>query len=131
MIEGTLAGIAAGILATSDYPRSQTMRQKPRLEIYRDGALLDIALIDIVVTDDSYVGAKAVWEYDCLKEIFLSQISPSSIGFSSLGGSLGMAPNRQIKGTCIRVGAGQFEVLAPVAPGVIERIPIASCRPIM
>jgi len=128
MIEGTLAGLAAGILATRNYPRDQILRQMPRLEIYRDDVLLDIALIDIVVTDDFYVGAKAVWEVDSLKEIFLSRSSPSNIGFSSLGGFLGMISAGEFKGTHIQVGPGEIKVLAPIAPGVIERIPIASYR---
>jgi predicted polyphosphate/ATP-dependent NAD kinase len=128
MIEGTLAGLAAGILATNDYPRKQTVRRVPRLEIYRNGALLDIALIDIVITDDSYVGTKAVWEVDSLKEVFLSRTSPSSIGFSSLGAILGVTQSEEIKGTHIRIGAGGKEVLAPIAPGVIERVPIVSYR---
>jgi hypothetical protein len=128
MIEGTLAGLAAGILATKDYPSKQTMRQMPRLEIYRNDTLLDIALIDIVVTDDSYVGAKAVWEVDTLKEIFLSRTSSSDIGFSFLGGILGVTASNGVKGTHIRIGAGGKKVLAPIAPGVIKRIPIASCR---
>ena len=128
MIEGTLAGLAAGVLATKNYPLKQTVRQMPRLEIYRNDVLLDIALIDIVVTDDAYVGAKAVWEVASLKEIFLSRTSPSSIGFSSLGGILGGTPSEDSKGTHIHIGAGGKEVLAPIAPGVIRRIPIASCR---
>ena len=128
MIEGTLAGLAAGFLATKDYPRNQVVRQMPRLEIYRNDALLDIALIDIVVTDDSYVGAKAVWEVDTLEEVFLSQTSPANIGFSSLGGILGVTPSKRVKGTHIRIGADGKEVLAPIAPGVVKRLPIASCR---
>jgi hypothetical protein len=128
MIEGTLAGMAAGFLATREYPRDQTLQQMPRLEIYHNTTLMDIALIDIVVTDDFYVGAKAVWEVESLKEIFLSRTSPSSIGFSSLGGILGVMPSEDIKGTYIRIGAGGKEVLAPIAPGIIERIPIASYR---
>jgi predicted polyphosphate/ATP-dependent NAD kinase len=128
MIEGTLAGMAAGILATKDYPRKQTVRQMPRLEVYRNDALLDIALIDIVVTDDANVGAKAVWEVDSLKEIFLSRTSPSNIGFSCPGAILGVTQSDGIKGTHIRIGAGGKEVLAPIAPGVIKQVPIASCR---
>jgi predicted polyphosphate/ATP-dependent NAD kinase len=128
MIEGTLAGMAAAILATREYPRDQALRQMPQLEIYRSETLLDIALIDIVVTDDSYVGAKAVWEVDSLKEIFLSRISSASIGYSSLGGILGLTPSEKIRAAHIRIGAGDKEVLAPIAPGVIEWIPIASCR---
>ena len=78
--------------------------------------------------DDAYVGAKAVWEVASLKEIFLSRTSPSSIGFSSLGGILSVTPSEDSKGTHIHIGAGGKEVLAPIAPGVIRRIPIASCR---
>ena len=71
---------------------------------------------------------ETVWEVASLKEIFLSRTSPSSIGFSSLGGILGGTPSEDSKGTHIHIGAGGKEVLAPIAPGVIRRIPIASCR---
>ena len=37
-------------------------------------------------------------------------------------------PSDGNKGTHIRIGAGGKEVLAPIAPGVIKRVPIASCR---
>lgn len=55
-------------------------------------------------------------------------VEKTNIGFSSLGGILGVIPSEDIKGTYIRIGAGGKEVLAPIAPGVLQRIPIASCR---
>ena len=47
-------------------------------------------------------------------------VEKSNIGFSSLGGILGLMPSEGISGTHIRIGAGGIEVLAPIASGVIE-----------
>ena len=46
MIEGTLAGMAAGILATRSISRKASMCRMPVLEVCRDGKPMDIALID-------------------------------------------------------------------------------------
>ena len=128
MIEGTLAGMAAGILATRSISRKASICRMPVLEVCRDGKIVDIALIDIVVTDDAYIGARAVWEIDSLIEVFLSRNAPSCIGFSSLAAILNRTPKKENTGTHIVIGPGGKEVMAPIAPGKIERLPIASHR---
>jgi hypothetical protein len=130
MIEGTLAGIAAGILASERLKTGKTCRRAPRLEIYRNNSLLDIALIDLVVTDDAFIGTKAVWESDSIKEVFLTRARPTNIGFSALGGYLNpLPPNSQI-GLHIKLGPGNKIVKTPIAPGLICQLPIASHRTI-
>jgi predicted polyphosphate/ATP-dependent NAD kinase len=130
MIEGTLAGMAAGILADQALFREEGLQQKPVLEIYRDDQLLDIALIDIVVTDDAYVGSRAVLEIDSIREIFLSRNTPACIGFSSLASLLNGYPRKGETGMHIEIGQGGKKVLAPIAPGMIERLSIASYEPL-
>src|SRR5215218_1770791 len=92
MVEGTLAGLAAGLVATgvarnrSDLPR--VIRRAPRLEVQIDGMAADSALIDVVSSGQSWIGARALWEPSHLREIVLSRISASAIGIAGLGGTL-------------------------------------------
>jgi predicted polyphosphate/ATP-dependent NAD kinase len=126
MIEGTMAGLAAGILASNRLARGDSCRQRPRLEIYKKEDLIDIALVDLVVTDESYVGARAIWEMDSIREVFLTGARPDAIGFSSLGGYLHPLPPNSRQGLHIRVGPGGKQIKAPIAPGLICSLPIAS-----
>jgi hypothetical protein len=54
----------------------------PRLEVHRDSELLDIALVDIVVSKSSFIASRAVWDVSTLQEIFLARAELDNIGFS-------------------------------------------------
>lgn len=126
MIEGTLAGMTAGILVTHALTAEKMCKRTPRLEVYRNNELLDIALIDIVVANDIFVGARAIWDADSIKEVYLARANPASIGFSSIGGLLCPDSTGSGKGVHIIIGKGKLNVLAPIAPGMLSRLPIAS-----
>jgi len=128
MIEGTLAGMAAGVMATHAVSFEEVTSRAPRLEVYRNDELLDIALIDLVVTDDAFIGARAVWEVDSIKEVFLTRARPANIGFSALGAYLNSPSPESGKSLYITIGPGNLEVKAPIAPGLISCLPIASHR---
>ncbi|MFC1895288.1 ATP-NAD kinase family protein [Thermodesulfobacteriota bacterium] len=128
MIEGTLAGIAAGVVAADAVHLEEITTQAPRLEVWSDGQLVDIALVDVVVSSHSFVASRAVWEVSSLKEVFLTRADPANIGFSSLGGYLCQLPPDSGKGLHIRVGGSQTEVRAPIAPGLVRWVPIESHR---
>jgi hypothetical protein len=119
MIEGTLAGMAAGVIATHALSVEEVSLRAPRL---------DIALIDLVVTDDAFIGARAVWEVNSIKEVFLTRTRPANIGFSALGAYLNSPSCESGKSLYITIGPGKIEVKAPIAPGLISRLPIASHR---
>lgn len=130
MVEGTMAGVAAGLCSLSDTNRDQLSKQVPRLEVYRsddrEDNLIDIALIDVVVSSHNFVGARAVWDVEHLREVFLTRAVPGNIGFSSLGGLLThLAPDSGL-GLHIRIGPGDIEILAPIAPGLMRYVPIKS-----
>jgi hypothetical protein len=128
MVEGTLAGIAAGVFAVNESPSDMFISREPRLEIYRGSNLVDIALIDIVVTDEDFVGSRALWDVSSLKEVFLTRAEPENIGFSSLGGYLCYLPQHSGQGLYLRIGPGGKRVRAPIAPGLIKPVPIESYR---
>ena len=119
MVEGTIAGLAAGTVALNTIGVEDVTRREPRLEIYRGSELVDIALIDIVVTKSGFVGARAIWDVAEIHEIFLTRAGPSSIGFSSVGGYLCPLPAGCGKGLHIILGKGRRTVKTPIAPGLI------------
>jgi hypothetical protein len=128
MVEGTLAGIAAGAFALNDSPVDELTSREPKLEIWRGSELLDIALIDVVVSSGGFVASRALWDVSSLREIFLTRAEPENIGFSSLGGYLCHLPHGSGTGLHIRIGPGKRMVKAPIAPGLIKKVPIESFR---
>lgn len=128
MIEGTLAGMAAAVLVNNESILNEVCQQKPRLDVYINNKLLDIALIDVVVTDDSFIGSKAVWKTHSIREVILVHARPAGIGFSALGGCLDPLPIDTKIGLHIVIGPGNKKVKIPIAPGLISWFPIASHR---
>ena len=126
MIEGSIAGLAAGVVTLQIVKLDRVVHQTKRLEIERDDRLIDIALIDAVVYDDIFLGSRAIWNMSKVQEIVLTMAEPSNIGLSSIGGCLYPGSLNEKHGIHIKVGQGDREVLAPIAPGLIERIGIES-----
>ena len=128
MIEGTLAGIAAGVAAAYDDLPEGVYKTVSRLEVWKGGELIDIALVDVIASSATFVGSRAIWDEASLKEIFLTRAEPGSIGFSSLGGHLCRLPSNAGKGLYIKIGPGDKKVKAPIAPGLIRWVPVAEHR---
>jgi predicted polyphosphate/ATP-dependent NAD kinase len=128
MVEGTLAGIAAGVVALETVPTEQLTKRSPRLEVMDGGRVIDIALVDVVVSEPGFIGSRAVWDVSTLREIFLSRAEAGTIGFSSVGAHLGVLQADGPKGVHMRIGSGGQRVKAPIAPGLIRVVPVASQR---
>jgi hypothetical protein len=128
MVEGTLAGMAAGFAAMYSSGQPDFIKQVPRLIIKYGSEIVDMALIDIVVSKPGFIGSRAVWDISTLQEIFLSKAEPGNIGFSSIGGNIFDLPSSNGKGTHIIIGSGPHEVKAPIAPGLICPIPVKAYR---
>jgi predicted polyphosphate/ATP-dependent NAD kinase len=127
MIEGTIAGLAAGVVALQIVKLDRVIQQTKRLEIERDNQLIDIALIDAVVYDDIFLASRAVWDMSKVREIVLTRAEPSNIGLSSIGGCLYPRSLDEKHGIHIKVGQGDRRVLAPIAPGLIVSVGIDRC----
>jgi predicted polyphosphate/ATP-dependent NAD kinase len=129
MIEGTLAGLAAGLVATGQVGNragaAAVVRRRPRLDLAVDGEAREMALVDVVTSRQVWVGARALWEPSQVAEVVLSGIVPAAIGFASLGHLLFPGEGGSGVGAHVTIGAGSGRsVLAPVAPGLLRRVPI-------
>ena len=124
MMEGTLAGLAAGIVAQDLVDLDQVSTTSKRMEVYLDGEFQDLALVDLAVSRERFVASRAIWDTDMLHEVFLTRAEPTSIGLSSIGARLHPLSMSDDAGLYFRLGPGGTTVLAPVAPGVVKPVPI-------
>ena len=133
--EGTLAGIAAGSVATGVLTRDDVCRRSKRIDIYVDSELHDDALVDAAVSTQMFVGARAVWDTSTLHAMFLTRAEPASIGLSSIGSRLTPVSIDDQYGLYIRMdgkpGSNATTVRAPVAPGTVSDVDIMDWRKIM
>ena len=119
MLEGTVAGLAAGFYARHARQLDGVILPTKRLEIWRDGALQDIALVDVAVSAQQFVGARALWDVSGIQELFLTQGMPSNIGLSSIAGWTHPITRADATGLHLILGNGGRQVQAPIAPGLI------------
>jgi predicted polyphosphate/ATP-dependent NAD kinase len=122
MVEGTLAGLAAGIVARKHVPVKECTTVSTLLEVISDGKMVDLALVDAVVYDDVFIGSRAVWDMRKVKALYLNRAEPDSIGLSSIGGLIHPVSAETPLRLYLELGKTGTPLLAPVAPGLIRKI---------
>ena len=128
-IEGTIAGMAAGLVA-SGRVGDGAMRRAPRLVVLMNGMEKESALVDVVVSSVPFVGSRAIWDLSTVREVVLSRVAPATIGLSALGGALldHAAGSAEQAGMHIVLGDGGPQVLVALAPGLIEWVAVTEYR---
>jgi len=124
MLEGTIAGMAAAAVASNRFDKNIYASKDKRIEIFKEDQLIDIALIDAVISKDVFVGSKAIWDMESIDKIFVTRSHPASIGFSSVVGCKKIILSKDDFGACINVNTKNGSVIAPIAAGVVNKISI-------
>jgi predicted polyphosphate/ATP-dependent NAD kinase len=122
MVEGTIAGMAAGLVAGGRVPLETCSFRSTKIEVLVDGEEADLALVDVVVYDDVFTGAKAIWDMGKVRQIFLNRASADSIGLSSIGGQIHCIGPEEPRALYLELGETGQLVVAAVAPGMIEKL---------
>ena len=138
LVEGTMAGLAAALVARGDVDLEDAAVRSKILQIYIDGEPTDIALVDVALSKERFVATRAIWDINTLYEVFLTRAEPASIGLSSIGARLqplSMTDDGGLQYSLLdRDGPdaehrdGQAYVRAPIAPGVVPIVAISSWR---
>jgi hypothetical protein len=100
------------------------------LAINSEARAREIALIDAVVMAPGFVGSRAIWETDAIREIVLTRAEASAVGMSALGGMLVPVAPAEDCGLHLVLGKadgageenGTVEVDAAIAPGLIRPV---------
>ncbi len=118
MIDPTIAGIATGFYVNLLRGKKNYLIRNPYINVKVDENDEDIALIDLAISKQNFVGSKAIWDPEMLEELFLTKSSPLSIGLSSIGSRV-LSSNKN-KGMRITFGQQGKKIYAPIAPGLIS-----------
>ena len=125
MREATIAGLAAGMVATGALTREEAARRNKVLRVTIDGTPRDIALVDVCVSGETWTGAKALWRADSLDQLFVTFAEADAIGLSSIAGLVRPVSRDDPTGVAIDLAAAPGAartVSAPLAPGLMAEI---------
>lgn len=132
-IEGTVAGMAAGLFARGLIPDNVAASATKRLEVTRGGVMIESALVDIAALETTFIGALAVTDVSTLKRLWLTQATPGCIGLAAIGASLSPLGRAEDAALLLDLGVADAEppaarALAPIAPGLTQWVPVRDWR---
>ncbi len=124
--EPTITGLAVGLAATGRVPETTAIAQNKMLRVdLNHGAHKDIALVDVAISAERHVGARALWRTESFRELFVTFADPQVIGMSAIAGLIAPLGRDEPGGIHLRLGppaeAGSvFQI--PIAPGLMRPI---------
>ena len=127
MHEPTVTGLATGLAVTGAVPAAVAYADNKRLDIAINDRH-EIALVDVAIVRERFVGSRAVWKADGFRELFVAFGEPGNIGLSAIAGLIAPVTRTSPFGRRIIFEdpeVAPFRVAAPIAPGLIEDIGIA------
>lgn len=124
-VEPTLGGLAAGLVAAGVVTLEEVSRPAKVIHVDFGGGDTDLALVDVVLVDGDFIGSRAVWHVEDLREAVFAIAEPASVGLSAIGAALRPTPRDAAGGVHLRIGPGELAVRVPIAPGTYETVEIA------
>ncbi len=124
--EPTITGLAVGLAVTGEAPASIAFVGNKRLEVSFNGAR-EIALVDVAIVGERFVGSKAIWKTEGFRELFVTFGEPGGIGMSSVVGLLAPVTRSDPLGRRVifdHPETAPFKLMAPIAPGMIAPVGI-------
>jgi predicted polyphosphate/ATP-dependent NAD kinase len=128
MVEGTVAGAAAGLVATGAVSLAAVATRCKRVHVAVADEADDLALVDAVLVDGAFIGARALWEPERLRLAVLTRAEPAATGLAALGGLLEPLAAEEDAGLMLTFGPGGAVVRAPLAPGLYRDVAVAAVR---
>ncbi|MGK2914960.1 MAG: NAD(+)/NADH kinase [Porticoccaceae bacterium] len=123
LLEPTLAGMAAGLVASGRIDWRQATQRAKVITVEIDGEAPDLALVDALFLQNDRIGNLGPFEPEHMKTLVLTRAEPAAVGMSPLGGLL--VPSGATDDFGVRVDfcshrdGGQV-LLAPVSPGLFR-----------
>lgn len=139
-VDGTSAGVAAGLVASGVVAMDRVALPSKRIvvEIATDGSSEvadDVALVDLALVDQTFVGARAVKEPSTVKAVVAAIGEPGSTGLSSIAGRTHPIDRNTRGGVLITLAHHGDDSVArrvrvPLSPGTFDTLELADVKPI-
>jgi hypothetical protein len=135
-VEATVAGSAAGLVASGAVPLAQAAARAKVVRIDRPdqpdrpaGGPADLALVDAALVDSSVTGSRALWDPDRVRTIVVTRAEPAAVGLSGVAGLLLPLGWDEPGGVLVRCSpAAGRRLRAPLAPGLFADFGIDEVR---
>ncbi len=126
--EPTITGLAVGLAVTGKVPARIAFQPNKKLLVKVNGHS-EIALVDVAVVTERYVGARALWRTETFSELFVTFADPEVIGMSAIAGLLRPVTRLDKFGLHVRLGGdAKIRLDTPIAPGYMREIAIRNYR---
>jgi predicted polyphosphate/ATP-dependent NAD kinase len=126
--EATVAGSVLGLIGAEKLTVDEVSYQTKLVDIEIEGEAPDIALVDAVLTNDDFIGARALLNAGAIKLAMLTRAEPAAVGITSLGGLLQPVSDGDDHGLLLKLGKGKLRSAAPLAPGLYAEIKVRSVK---
>jgi predicted polyphosphate/ATP-dependent NAD kinase len=124
--EPTITGLAVGLAVGGKVPARTAFLTNKKL-VVKVNDHEEIALVDVAVVTERYVGARALWRTETFRELFVTFANPEVIGMSAIAGLLKPVTRREKHGLHVRLNSDANIMLdTPIAPGYMREIGIRS-----
>lgn len=130
--EPTTAGIATGLIATGEVAVADGCVRE-HVMVLRCADRREAALVDVGVSRQQWVGARALWHVEDLTQVAVTFTDPAAIGLSAVAAAVADAPRGQEGGVLVRlapVDRAEHVVHIPLVPGIVVPVGIADVAPI-
>jgi predicted polyphosphate/ATP-dependent NAD kinase len=129
--EPTITGLAAGLAAAGKIPKEIAYSFNKKIEVALDGGTPEIALVDVALVTDRYLGARAIWRSETIRELFVTFADPEVIGLAAIAGLLEPIARDEPGGMMVRLAPPALAptvVHAPIGPGLVEPVGVENWR---
>ena len=97
-----------------------------------DGQFRDIALVDVAVYDDLFLGSRAIWDITKVSQIVVSRCRPDSIGLSTVAGQLMSISPEEPRGLALDLDPDfACRVRAAIGPGLFADVGVSRVRQLL
>lgn len=131
MREATVAGLATGLVAVGR-AGAGALRREAALVVEVPRRERDLALVDVAVSAERFVGARALWRAADVSELFVTFANPGAIGLSAVAGMLHPLARGGGRGLHVRLARDAREAAVtlsvPLAPGLVVSVGVAEHR---
>jgi hypothetical protein len=104
-------------------PPELGLRRNKRLRV-RHAGRDEIALVDVCVARQPFLGARAVWQPADLRHLFVAFAEPRAIGLTAIAAWATPVARADPWGAWLRFGPGRARA-GRAAPGLVERVELA------
>ncbi|MDQ3947113.1 MAG: NAD(+)/NADH kinase [Actinomycetota bacterium] len=129
--EATVGGLAAGLVAAGRVD-AETVCRRNKMLVVDDGGHRELALVDVCATTHAAVAARALWEADSLRALFVSFAEPDAIGLSAIAGLVQPVGRDEPWGLALDLAPlarARLRVRAPIAPGLVVDVGVDGATP--